>query len=160
MYIQTEWPGLEQIMETSHSETFRAKILRLSFHFVCSTHGSAHSKTLLLMTCYVSCSNPLFACTSSTSFPLFRLPWRWRQELHLKHNQLHANKHKAHVKYHTVNNKAVYIYLWSVPCILESCEELGFRMREFSHCQFLQLQVYPFGPAQWLAEFWPSTVPQ
>lgn len=74
MYIQTEWPGLEQIMETSHSETFRAKILRLSFHFVCSTHGSAHSKTLLLMTCYVSCSNPLFACTSSTSFPLFRLP--------------------------------------------------------------------------------------
>jgi len=66
MYIQIEWPGLQQIMETSHSETFRAKILRLSFHLVCSTHGSAHSKTLPLMTIYVSCSNPPFACTSTT----------------------------------------------------------------------------------------------
>ena len=50
----------------------------LSFHIVCFTHGSAHSKTLLLFTCYVSCSKPLFAYTSSIQFPLLRLPWRWR----------------------------------------------------------------------------------
>jgi hypothetical protein len=131
-----------------------------SFHLVCSTHGSGHSKTLLLLTCYVSCSNPLFACTSSTQFPLFRLPWRWWEQLHLKHHQQNTNGHTEHAKYHTVNIKAVSIYLCSVPCILESYEELGFRMREFSHCQFLQLQVHPSGPVKWLAEFWSSAIPQ
>jgi hypothetical protein len=39
-YIQTEWPGLELIMGTSHSETFRTKILSHLFIFALLSFGT------------------------------------------------------------------------------------------------------------------------
>jgi hypothetical protein len=56
--------------------------------------------------------NPLFACIMQPLLPhsltLPGLPYRWRQQVNLKHNQVNTNQNTKHVKYYTIN---IYIPL-------------------------------------------------